>query len=50
MKKRWDVPDHWDLKAQMVFGMLKDGEKRKEWLEDKDVQNVHERLFVYGRE
>lgn len=47
--KRWNIPQHWDLKAQMVFGKLRNGEKRKGWLEDKEVQDLDQRVFVYGR-
>ena len=48
MKNKWNVPSAWDLKSQLVFGQLKDGEKRKGWLEGKEVKPLSERVFVYG--
>lgn len=48
VKQRWNVPSAWDLKAQLVFGKLKDGEKRKGWTEGKDVVPVEQRVFVHG--
>ena len=47
-KQRWNIPSDWSLKAQLVFGALKDGEKRKGWTEGKEVQPVEERVSWYG--
>ena len=42
----WDIPLEWSLKAQLVFGGIKDGQR--EALPTKSEQPIEERLFIHG--
>ena len=46
VKKTWDLPGHWNLKAQMVFG----GIAADAVLKEKSQKPVEERLHCFGVE
>lgn len=42
----WNIPQDWDLKAQLVFGTPQEGQREN--LPQKHVEPVGGRLFVHG--
>jgi len=45
-KEEWKVPMEWTLKAQLVFGGLKEGSR--EGLKERSQQPVGGRLYIHG--
>ena len=46
VKETWDLPKHWNLKAQLVFGKIKEGAEKPAEKEQK--HKMHERFHHFG--
>ncbi|GAB7347330.1 hypothetical protein MBLNU459_g4274t1 [Dothideomycetes sp. NU459] len=48
-KGHWNIPQEWDLKAQLVFGGLAEGARESVDKGGKQFKPIEERVFVHGK-